>query len=145
MLSLNTLLEQFLQKLDNHKHIWWRLAIRVSRPQRQFGNNPYYITPPYKNLYYSNPNYYKSQSHFNNYSASQAGQDVYQLPLKKNPFRQPQDKTDPAQENIKQLNGPKPKLMITFGPANGSNLLSKQTSRNNALYLSNFFGLNGDS
>ena len=70
MRSLSTLLEQFLQKLDNWKDIWWELASQTGRMGRLY-TNPYQVATGYmrnsRNPYQANLNYNRSQYYFNSY------------------------------------------------------------------------------
>lgn len=142
---LSTPLEGFLQELDNHKDIWWGLAALAARPTGKTFSNPYYAAAAPLNWgsYYNNSTRsYEGQSRFNNHAGQpNARESFYQTPFRGNLFQQPRDRTDLEQANAKQIEPPKPKLMITAGPANGSDLRSKQDTcspvspgRNNPFY-----------
>ena len=140
-LLLTTPLEQFLQQLDDRKDIWWGLA-QSARPVGRLATNLYYASRPYKSSYYNNP-YQPSnegQSRFNSYSGASVGKSLpYRPPYRKNPYRQAQDRSDMEQESARQIEAPKPKLMITAGGTSESDLPSRQDNKFNASGAGNLF------
>ena len=144
MPTLATTLEVFLQELDDHKDIWWGLASQASRPFGRLSSSPYYATA-YSRGNSSNPYYNRGQSRFSNQLNTYSGKDTqYQGPSKGNPFRLMQNEADTEQPNAKQVEGPKPRLMITAGPANGSDLPPRTTNYNDGTYASNPFRPNNN-
>lgn len=79
MPSLDTLLEAFLKKLDDHKDILWGLVTQSNCLFGQPFNNLYYATPFSRS---SNPYYNRGQSCFNNPYATKN----QQAPWKENFF-----------------------------------------------------------
>ena len=125
MPALTTPLEQFLQELDDHKDIWWGLAARF--------NNPYYASARNaRNLYYNTTGYGRDQLRFNNYTNTTPAirDSSYQFQPRINPLQYQQRETDSNQDGTRAIEPPKPKLMITAGPANGSDSRSSQTKQN---------------
>ena len=142
MPSLTTPLEQFLTKLDDHKDIWWGLASQTVRPLGRLYGNPYYSPPPYhnpRNPYHNSLYQNKDQSRFANFASQLESRNNAQPQPREYPHKQAQDETNPGQESARHIEAPKPKLKITAGPANGSDLLSRNTNQKNSPYQGNLF------
>ena len=84
--------------------------------------------------------YNRGQSQFNNYvNLAQERGNTYQSFTKNYVSQQQREDSNPDQNATRQIEGPKPKLMITAGPANGSGSAAKQpyliyTPKNKHLY-----------
>ena len=142
MPTLTTPLEQFLEDLDSRKDIWWGLAAQSNRSLGRLSSNPYYAARPYRNPYYNNSyqTVNEGQSRFNSYAGPSTAKNVpYRPAFRSNSYRQAQNQTDLEQESVRQIEAPKPKLIITAGVTSGSDLPSKQDGHHNSGGACNFF------
>ena len=141
MPTLTTPLEQFLQEINDHKDIWWGLTSQTARLGR-LSSNPYYqgYSRGLRNPYQTSTNYNRGQSRFNSYvSPAQERDNLYQSFTKNYAQRQQKDDSNPEQSIARQIKPPKPKLMITAGPANGFDSTARQPYPTNTPKAGNLF------
>ena len=130
MPSLTTLLEHFLQELEDHKDIWWGLALRANQPlYSSYNTLSLSLLKNARNPYYNNLYLSRDQLRFSSYASPLIGRDkfLYQTLPGDSAYWQTRNNTDKRQDSTKHsIEPPKPKLMIAAGPANKSDRPSKQ-------------------